>query len=237
MECKKHKTYQGVRAPKDCADCWKIYFETDTEKKKKKYPEEYEQYCKPPKKDISVKKESLPNEPKVELNGEVTIQIPIKLSKYYWSETLQTSVKVTGYVPQTDMVLLHVDMVKVVPRSEIESLRLFPYSVDGFVLRTKKKVLSDNTMTVFVDKVNQDVLKTKTPRECDHEVDCAIWESGQQLTIEEDGPSHILKHDETGEYPVLNEESAEPKSPKKKSKKNSEEEPVKKRGKTKVKVK
>ena len=172
IECK-HKTYQGIRAPKvDCEPCWKKYFSTDTENKKKKYPNEYEKYMviavKKPERVITkittieniieeeIKPKSLEEEMHLRTNtqGEQVADIPIRLNRYFWSETLQATVKLVGF--SDDLLLILVDQRMLVPRIKAEELRLIPFNADYFVYGGNKRIPKDaagKTMTVFPQPV------------------------------------------------------------------------------------
>ncbi len=175
-ECS-HKTYQGLRAPQvDCIPCWKKYFSTDTENKKKKYSKEYDKYMTvvvKPARVAKEKKEKETIEEVVEDNVEVkatpttldnvalrknsqgqeVADVPIKVNRYFWSETLKATVKTNGY--SNGMVSFIVDQRLVIPVKEIENLKLVPYSSDYFIYTTKRVPAGAEglKMTVFTPQI------------------------------------------------------------------------------------
>lgn len=146
MTCKIHKTYQGKRAPKvDCSDCWVQYFSTDTEKKKEKYLDEYNNYIKTTKKtsieDTTDETSDIANnknetELRINADGHKVTSVPIRVNTYFWSEELKATVKINGF--SNGMVSLIVDNRMVVPFEQMERLKLVPYNSDYFVYTTRR---------------------------------------------------------------------------------------------------
>ncbi|MGV8131292.1 MAG: hypothetical protein ACP5N7_04305 [Candidatus Pacearchaeota archaeon] len=159
-----------MRAPKvDCKSCWEKYFSTDTDKKKGKYPSEYTQYIEPK---IEIKVTPKPvEEPKIvepvvkpEVQTDVDyddfekISIPMKLNTYYWSEELQTTVKLTSVKREGAFATFHVDLVKVVPIKKIKDLKLIPIDRGFFYAVKSSFPVKEFKMDVYVPTALKDRL-------------------------------------------------------------------------------
>jgi hypothetical protein len=192
MECNKHKTYQGVRAPKDCPECWKIYFSTDTEKKKKKYPTEYEKwvenYDKKPTRITTSVTTSATSGVTIGDDGKKAAEIPIRLNTYYWSEALQATVKLVSYSGE-GLIGFLVDQRLVMPLNKVKDLKLIPYSKDFFIYTTRRTPVEAQNKTITVypeDESRLEVVGVQKPKEL---TNTTTWIDEEYTTEMEDCPS------------------------------------------------
>ena len=148
------------------------YFSSDTDNKQKKYPTEFEKYMtktviakitsKKYEKSILTVEDVLEEIPitkprpttddsnlRKNANGEQVADIPIKLNRYFWSETLKASVKLVGF--SNNLLAFQIDQRILMPLNNVESLKLIPYSGDYFIYTTRRTPpeAEGKTMAVF----------------------------------------------------------------------------------------
>ena len=156
-----HTTYHGMRVPKgDCSSCWIKYFSSDTDNKQKKYPTEFEKYMtktviakitsKKSEKSILTVEDVLEEIPitkprpttddsnlRKNANGEQVADIPIKLNRYFWSETLKASVKLVGF--SNNLLAFQIDQRILMP------LNKYKWSDGDKIPPIKFEMILDNT--------------------------------------------------------------------------------------------
>lgn len=172
MTCNEHKTYKALRAPRsECEACWQMYFEVDTEERRNKYLEEYYKYIKSNKDVPEEKKPSIA--PKLDKNVDtqgflqqnefVDTEIPLKLNTYFWSDELQTSVKLTGVNKDLGVAIFHVDLVKKIPLDHLKDLKLIPLD-RGYFYGVKHIMPVDLKIPIHLPKKLADNLVSEDDR-------------------------------------------------------------------------
>jgi len=196
MDCS-HKTYQGLRAPKvDCKPCWEKYFSTDTEAKKKKYPDDYAKYM--TKVVIATKIGKIeeepvimPSKPETDPNlftneqGQLVADIPIVINKYFFSEERFSTLKLVGF---KDHCLVFIEDHKlIVPLDEVEKLKLIPHSETFFIYTTKRTPpeAQGKTMRVFPqEKSGSKIVEIQNPAKRWPNED-ELWNEDDKLVVED----------------------------------------------------